>query len=329
MEVSFNGAEGATVELMRRWLNAIDQSDGLGLVPLRTYGILCKSKDDTLFPLLCCNAGALPEGMEIRDERGHFARNAAYVSPVLSRNGESYRCERVVELPDDVKRSLKNVCLFFHAKESVEKPDVTEPFRDFQEKLEALDEYCPYDMDIRAIRWVGTDLIGDLATLADAGAVRVPANGNRQRSLWAIMENALAFHKKITDRSGSLPTDATDIMPSTREIRVDALEALKKVFGKLSARSIVDMFSFQTALSNLYASYGWNKTVARFHAQATPIIKVLETEQKFLSVSQLLRILNAQVSQAIQETESEEAGSRDYDSVVWRWVSPPVPMPRP
>ena len=59
MEVSFNGAEGATVELMRRWLNAIDQSDGLGLVPLRTYGILCKSKDDTLFPLLCCNAGAL------------------------------------------------------------------------------------------------------------------------------------------------------------------------------------------------------------------------------------------------------------------------------
>ena len=91
MEVSFNGTEGATIKLMRHWLDSLGQSGDLGLVPLHTYGILYKSKDDTLFPLLRCNAGMLPEGMQIRDERGHFARNAAYVSPHTFRRSAQRR----------------------------------------------------------------------------------------------------------------------------------------------------------------------------------------------------------------------------------------------
>ena len=133
------------------------------------------------------------------------------------------------------------------------------------------------------------------------------------------METVRAFHKKITDRSENLPTDASDTVYSTRESRVEALKTLKEVFCKLSAQNIVDMISFQTSLSNLYASYGRNDAISTFHAQATPIIKRLETERKILKVSQRLRVLDVQLERAIKETEGEEADSRDYGTKERRW----------
>lgn len=334
MEVSFNGAKGETVELMRRWLNSLDQSSDLGFVPPHTYGILCKSKDDTLFPLLCCNAGALPDGMEIRDELGHSVRNVAYVSPVFSsvaldsamyREPFQYRCERVSDLPDNVRESLENICRFFQAKESIEKSNSG----DFLEKLESLTKYRLRDKPIGAIYWSGINLIVNLAILADAKTGYAISDENHKEPLWAIANSVTQFHQTIENRIDSLrKISPSDEDFDTRNERIEALDALKATLSKLSTLDIASLADggseflpatksapldklspqerFLRDLWSLFCGYGFYPSIGRVHCIGKRLIETLnDPKTSILTRSNLMLDYKRLLKETITEMEND------------------------
>ena len=219
--------------------------------------------------------------------------------PILSaaaHNGESCRCERVMEAPDDVKQSLANVRLFFHTGESIQKSNLG----DFRDTLKSLDKYYPYDVDIQRIHWLGTNLISNLAIPADAETGLAIGDENRKKSLWAMAKSVVQFRQTIENRIDSLlNASPLDEDFTTRNERIEALEALQAALDKLSqnaldiasladeesasvptvSSTLLDKFSpqerFFRDLQSLYTKYGFHTSIGRAHFMGERLIHML------------------------------------------------------
>ena len=265
--MSFNCAEGETADVLRRWLESFQHPDDHEIVPFHTYGILYKSEDNMLFPFLFCNAGALPVGMEIRNENGLSVKDAPYVSPALSSSVTTSdrpfhcHCDSVLELPYSVRESFKSVCAVFHKAESPAKPFV---IQDCRAVLDELSQYAMDDKDISKIHRCGTQLIAQFDNM----------------SFWNIALSVRNFERLINEKINKLPYDWND-SSRDRDKREEAVSALKSALYKVSAPSALDIAPFEKKLNSVYLSDGESDKVSEYYFFAMGSVKILKKEKNF------------------------------------------------